>query len=113
MRVLASTDTIRYYPSKVQGCKTWLIGHSQACLIMYNQTGCLLTQPCLPQRHILKGKIIILIGMMLWFAATATLSSPADKQALKQSALKTPLDCGGNCLYIAYSLFKGRSNIKT
>lgn len=83
MKILAPTHTIReiqYYLSKVQGCKTSLITHSQACLIMYNQTSCLLTQPCLPQRQQFEGKIIILMGMMSQYAAEATLSSPADKK---------------------------------
>lgn len=43
--------------------------------------------------NILKGKIIILMGTMLRFAAVASLSSAADKQVLKQSALETPSDC--------------------
>lgn len=47
---------------------------------MYNQTSCLLTQPCLPQRQQFEGKIIILMGMMSQYAAEATLSSPADKK---------------------------------
>lgn len=94
MRILARRDTIqaiRYYQSKVQGCKTSLITHLQACLIMYNQTSCLLTQPCLPQRQHFEGKkIIILMGMMSRYAAEATLSSPADKQTLKQSGAISP-----------------------
>lgn len=79
--------------SKVQGCKTSLACHSQACLIMNNQTCCLLTQPFLPQRqHFERKKIIILMGMMRRFAPEPSLSSPADKQALKQSATETPSD---------------------
>lgn len=41
----------------------------------------------------MKGKIIILMGMMLRFAAEPSLPSPADKQALKQSVPETPSDC--------------------
>lgn len=64
---------------------------------MYNQTSCLLTQPCLPQRQHFEGKIIILMGMMSRYAAEATLSSPADKKTLKQSDAISPeieLGCG-------------------
>lgn len=75
---------------------------------MYNQTGCL-RGVCFLRGNILKGKIIILMGMMLRFSAEPSLSSPADKQALKQSALETPLDCRGNLLYIADRFLDSRT----
>lgn len=46
------------------------------------------------------------MGMMLRFAAEPSLSSPADKQALKQSSLETPSDCRRNLLYIAERFYK-------